>query len=133
MNRHFPWVWLSLLAISLMAPMATGWAQVPGTIVTVAGNGTQGLAGDGGPATEASLYFPTGVFVDKTGTPYITDSGTHRIRKVDATTGIITTCKCLRTYQLLLENITRVRLALFENETVVLLGLRLLLTFGDSG
>ena len=62
-----------------------------GTITTVAGTGVQGHGGDGGPATQAQLYFPAGVAVDGAGNIYIGDSRNHRIRKVDATTGTITT------------------------------------------
>ncbi len=61
-----------------------------GTITTVAGNGTNGYSGDGGPATSAKLSFPTGVVVDASGNYYIADPGNHRIRKVD-TGGTITT------------------------------------------
>jgi hypothetical protein len=61
-----------------------------GTISTVAGNGTQGFAGDGGPAVSAELNTPTGVFADNLGDIYIADVGNQRIRKVDPT-GIITT------------------------------------------
>jgi sugar lactone lactonase YvrE len=53
-----------------------------GTITTVAGNGTQGLAGDGGPATLAELYSPLGVAIDGAGNLYISDSGNNRVRKV---------------------------------------------------
>ncbi len=61
-----------------------------GIISTVAGNGTQGFSGDGGPATSASLNNPRGVFVDVSGNIYIGDTNNHRIRKVD-TSGIINT------------------------------------------
>ena len=54
----------------------------PPMISTVAGNGAQGFAGDGGPATSANLNGPTGVAVDAAGNLYIADSGNHRIRKV---------------------------------------------------
>jgi sugar lactone lactonase YvrE len=47
--------------------------------------------GDGGPATEALLNFPTAVAVDARGHLYIADTMNHRIRRVDAQTGIITT------------------------------------------
>jgi uncharacterized protein (TIGR03437 family) len=59
-----------------------------GTITTVAGNGTEGFSGDGGPATSAKLASPQGVAVDASGSLFIADSG--RIRKVSAD-GIITT------------------------------------------
>ncbi|MEQ1796063.1 MAG: hypothetical protein ABL970_17960 [Nitrospira sp.] len=47
--------------------------------------------GDGGPATEAMLNFPTAVAVDAQGHLYIADTMNHRVRRVDAQTGIITT------------------------------------------
>ena len=61
-----------------------------GTITTVAGIGEPGYGGDGGPASRAPLSFPSGVAVDKAGKVYITDSGNHRVRLIDAT-GTITT------------------------------------------
>ena len=54
-----------------------------GTITTVAGNGDETYAGDGGPATSASLSFPRGVAVDTDGSIYIADAGNHRVRRVD--------------------------------------------------
>jgi sugar lactone lactonase YvrE len=60
-------------------------------ITTVAGNGTQAFAGDGGPATEASLSNPVGVAVDAQGNLFIADAGNNRIRRVDALSGTITT------------------------------------------
>jgi len=62
-----------------------------GNITTVAGNGTSGYSGDGGPAASASLYGPYGMDVDASGNIYIADHYSHRIRKVDASTGNITT------------------------------------------
>ena len=61
-----------------------------GTITTVAGNGSAGYAGDGGPATQAQLQQPYGITVDPLGNLYIADLGNNRIRKV-APSGIITT------------------------------------------
>ena len=62
-----------------------------GLMRTVAGNGARRFSGDGGPATEAALKDPHYVFVCVEGHVYITDRGNHRIRRVDAETGIITT------------------------------------------
>ncbi|MGP8244783.1 MAG: IPT/TIG domain-containing protein [Bryobacteraceae bacterium] len=62
-----------------------------GKISTVAGTGVSGYNGDGIPATSAELYKPTGVLVDSSGNLYIADSENNRVRKVDASTGIITT------------------------------------------
>ena len=61
-----------------------------GTITTLAGTGTRGYAGDGGPAAEAQLNYPSGVAVDAAGNVYVADSGNHRVRKIDAA-GTITT------------------------------------------
>jgi sugar lactone lactonase YvrE len=62
-----------------------------GVISTVAGNGAIGFSGDGGPATAATFYDPSGVTVDSSGNLYIADIGNNRIRKVAAGTGIIST------------------------------------------
>lgn len=61
-----------------------------GIITTVAGTGAQGFSGDGGPAAQASLNYPTGVCTDAAGNLYINDLGNYRVRKVD-TSGKITT------------------------------------------
>jgi len=62
-----------------------------GIITTVAGNGTPGYAGDGGPATSAQLKSPAGISFDSAGNLYIADVQNQRVRKVTASTGIITT------------------------------------------
>ncbi len=62
-----------------------------GIITTVAGNGTQGYSGDGGPATAAELSGPDGLAVDGSGDLFIADSGNHEVREVNLNTGIITT------------------------------------------
>lgn len=49
------------------------------------------FGGDGGPATQARLNFPTAVVVDQKGTIFIADTMNHRVRRVDAATGVITT------------------------------------------
>jgi len=53
-----------------------------GTITTIAGNGIAGVAGDGGPATNAQLSSPIGVAVDPSGNIYIADQGNRRVRKI---------------------------------------------------
>ena len=53
-----------------------------GTINTIAGNGTQGYSGDGGPATSAQLSFPYGLAIDSAGNLYIADSSNDVIREV---------------------------------------------------
>jgi hypothetical protein len=58
---------------------------------TVAGNGTSGFAGDGGFALDAALNSPMGVAIDAQDNAYIADTNNHRIRKLTAATGLITT------------------------------------------
>ncbi len=59
-----------------------------GTITTIAGNGSGGYSGDGGPATNAKLFTPIGILFDTIGNLYIADINNALIRKVD-TAGII--------------------------------------------
>jgi sugar lactone lactonase YvrE/Tol biopolymer transport system component len=61
-----------------------------GIITTVAGDGTQGFSGDGGPATDAALASPSAVAVDAAGDLFIADQDNNRIREVSPS-GIITT------------------------------------------
>jgi uncharacterized protein (TIGR03437 family) len=61
-----------------------------GAITTIAGNGTNGFSGDGGPAISAQLFEAHGVAVDAAGNVYIADTSNLRVRRVD-TNGIITT------------------------------------------
>jgi sugar lactone lactonase YvrE len=63
-----------------------------GQLATVyAGSGVFGFSGDGGLATAAQLNNPTSLAVDPSGFVYVADFQNHRIRRVDPTTGIITT------------------------------------------
>ncbi len=62
-----------------------------GTISTVAGTGTLGFAGDGGPATSAQLDAPQGVAVDSHQNILVTDYNNERVRRIDHFTGVITT------------------------------------------
>ena len=62
-----------------------------GVITTIAGTGTPGFSGDGGPATNAELEYPRAVDVNDLGEVFIGDTGNFRVRKIDPATGIITT------------------------------------------
>src|SRR5206468_7471622 len=64
-----------------------GQAMTAGDIYTVAGNGTPGFAGDGGPATSGELSTPGQVAVDGSGNLVIADFGNSRIRVVAAASG----------------------------------------------
>ena len=61
-----------------------------GIITTVAGKGTGGFCGDGGPATEACFQRLSGIAVDNSGNIFIADPSNHRVRMVNER-GIITT------------------------------------------
>jgi streptogramin lyase len=62
-----------------------------GKISTCAGNGTKGLSGDGGPATNAALNEPYEMAWDKAGHLYFVERLNHLVRRVDARSGVITT------------------------------------------
>lgn len=60
-------------------------------VMTVAGNGVQGFAGDGGLATRAAIDAPLGLAFDRAGNLYFSDAHNNRVRRVDGQTGVITT------------------------------------------
>lgn len=60
-----------------------------GVLSRIAGGDAPGFSGDGGPATKAAVYFPSGIAVDSAGNIYFADKGNNCVRKVD-TKGIIT-------------------------------------------
>src|SRR5438477_410013 len=60
-------------------------------ITTAVGTGEKGFAGDGGPAQAALLNGPFDVAFDRAGNLYFSDTFNHRIRRVDARSGGITT------------------------------------------
>ncbi|ADB16886.1 NHL repeat containing protein [Pirellula staleyi DSM 6068] len=62
-----------------------------GIISTIAGSGKEGFAGDGGPAKEAVFSIPHSIALDADDNIYVCDLGNHRIRKIDAKTGLIST------------------------------------------
>ena len=78
------------LSIAMLMGIA-GAASAQGVISTVAGTGTSGFSGDGSDALSAALSAPQGVALDAAGNIYIADMNNHRVRKVDAVTGIMST------------------------------------------
>jgi sugar lactone lactonase YvrE len=62
-----------------------------GIITTLAGGPDRGFSGDGGPATQAKLNSPSCALYDRAGNLLISDAGNNRIRRVSATSGIIST------------------------------------------
>ncbi|MCW3121029.1 MAG: hypothetical protein JWQ38_521 [Flavipsychrobacter sp.] len=75
--------------------IADGWngcirqVNTSGIIATIAGNGTLGYSGDGGPAVHAQLNDPYGVAVDDGGNIYIADYGNNRIRYMTHPTAVL--------------------------------------------
>ncbi len=60
-------------------------------ISTIAGTGTVSYSGDGSQATSATINYPHGIVLDAFGNVYFNDINNHRVRKITASTGIITT------------------------------------------
>ncbi len=80
---------LLLVQVALPSPAR---ALVPsGAIVTIAGNGSGGFSGDGGPATSAAIGNPYGAAIGPDGAVYFVDAAHFRIRRIDPATGTITT------------------------------------------
>lgn len=77
------------LLVVLLALANASFAQNRGTLITIAGGGDR--EGENIPATELALSIPLGAATDAQGHVYIADTGTHRIRRVDAVTGQVTT------------------------------------------
>jgi sugar lactone lactonase YvrE len=62
-----------------------------GIISTAAGTGVRGYSGDGGPAKQAQLAQPHSIALDRSDNVYICDIANHRVRRIDAKTGLIST------------------------------------------
>ena len=96
-ERETGWVWR--IAVGSAGDIyAADWSNsllhkvdaATGTVSTVAGTGIQAPGGDGGAASSASVR-PSDVAVDRFGNLYIADHDNHRVRRVDAATGNIST------------------------------------------
>ena len=76
---------VALVMIGLCLPLLAA------EVVTIAGNGQRALSGDGGPALNAGIGGPFGVVIGPQGALYICETENHAVRRVDLTTGLITT------------------------------------------
>jgi hypothetical protein len=82
---------IHVILISIVLILSAGHALAQNNVIsTVAGTGTAGYSGDGGPATSAQLNAPFGIAADSAGNIYIAEWSNHRVRKVSAS-GVITT------------------------------------------
>jgi sugar lactone lactonase YvrE len=78
---------MRLTALMLLC-VATLAAQ---SVITIAGTGTAGFSGDGGPGTKAQVNNPYGVTMGPDGALYFCEIGTHRVRRLDLKTNLIST------------------------------------------
>jgi sugar lactone lactonase YvrE len=105
-NLRIRFVNLGAQLVTLFASGPAPLVVPPGRITTVAGTGSAGSGGDGGPSTSAELTSPRGLVLDEQGNLYLTEGGADlqdprwppsdllpnsRVRKVNAQTGIIDT------------------------------------------
>ena len=81
----------SLLATEYESDRVIKIDPTNGSVTTIAGGGRPGFSGDGGPAKDARLSRPESITTDNADNIYFADFDNHRIRRVDAKTGIITT------------------------------------------
>ena len=88
-SYNFTMRYIYIFFFSFLILDAGVFAQARGTIVTIAGGGLED--GDNVLATDVALNRPLGIALDIQGNLYIADTDNHRIRRVDAITGIITT------------------------------------------
>lgn len=79
------------LYISVFGGSRIRKVSTAGIITTIAGTGAFASGGDGGLATSAQIYYPYGIVTDAANNIYFCESGNHKIRRIDAATGIITT------------------------------------------
>ena len=71
------------------------WVDLSGNMTTIAGTGTAGYTGDGGVATGAELYYPSGVTQDPTGDIVVADQYNFRVRKINAFAALNTSAESL--------------------------------------
>lgn len=81
----------NMLVVEMKNHLVRRVDAVTRVITTIAGIGKPGFSGDGGPSTKAQLNQPHSIQLDAAGHLFICDIGNHRLRRVDAKTGVITT------------------------------------------
>lgn len=86
-NKSVIFIYLTFLFL----PVAYHCYGQTGIIVTVAGTGSEGYSGDGGAAAACELSHPKEIVFDNSGNLFVADENNFRIRKMDATSGVIST------------------------------------------
>jgi len=81
----------NMLILEMQSHLVRRVAAKDGTISTLAGDGTAGYSGDGGPAREARFRDPHSIILDDRDNIYISDLSNHRVRRIDAGSGRIET------------------------------------------
>jgi streptogramin lyase len=81
----------NMLILEMQNHLIRRVAAGSGTITTLAGDGTAGYRGDGGPAREARFHDPHSIVLDRQDNLYISDLSNHRVRRIDARSGRIET------------------------------------------
>jgi trimeric autotransporter adhesin len=71
------------------------WVNLSGIMTTIAGTGTAAYTGDGGVATSADLYYPSGVALDASGNILVADQFNFRVRKISAFAALNTSAESL--------------------------------------
>ena len=71
-----------IMVVMMLVIILLDYSYAIGVISTIAGTGSGGYSGDGGAATSAQLYGPSGVALDSSGNVYIGDGSNHRIRVI---------------------------------------------------
>ncbi len=82
---------INQLSLGSYAPSQPALVFIPGQITTIVGTGAGGGSGDGGLGTSAQINQPYGAVLDFAGNLYISDGGNNKIRKLNTSTGIMTT------------------------------------------
>ena len=81
-----------VLAFLFLLQLQMTWCVNAASIIsTIAGTGTGSYSGDNGQATSATINTPHGIVLDSNGNVYFNDYWNNRVRKITASTGIITT------------------------------------------
>ncbi len=81
----------NMLILEMQNHLLRGVDAKTGRISTLAGDGTPGFRGDGGPARDARFRDPHALILDRDDNIYVSDLSNNRVRRIDAKNGVIET------------------------------------------